>query len=73
MTRTIISLAEDDKSWLEQKAKEQGVAMTHVVREAIRRLRAEESVSFHKILKETKGSWRNGDGLAWQQKIRKEW
>ena len=73
MTRTIISLDPKDKVWLEQKAKEQGVAMAHLVREAIGRMRTEEEASFEKLLKETRGIWRKGDGLAWQRKLRKEW
>ncbi len=73
MTRTIISLETEDKTWLEHQAKKQGVAMAQLVRQAIRRMRDEESVSFHRILKESKGTWRKGDGLAWQKKVRKEW
>lgn len=47
--------------------------MTQVVREAIRRLRQQEELSFEELLGRTSGLWRKGDGLAYQQRVRKEW
>ena len=73
MTRTIISLDAQDKAWLDRKARKDGVAMTQVVREAVRRMRQQEETSFEKLLNDTRGLWRKGDGLAWQRKLRKEW
>jgi len=73
MTRTIISLAEQDKAWLERRAAAEGVPMTAVVREAIRRLRQQEELSFEELLRRTSGLWRKGDGLAYQRRVRKEW
>lgn len=73
MTRTIISLDPGEKAWLERKAREQGVSMSALVREAIRRLRKQEDVSFDKLLKQTSGLWRKGDGLAYQRRLREEW
>jgi hypothetical protein len=77
VVRTIISLAETDKRWLDQRAKQQGVPMTAVIREAVELLRFRDSVErrrqFDAVLKRTAGIWKNGDGLAWQRKMRAEW
>jgi len=47
--------------------------MTRLVREAIRRMRQQEDVSFEELLKQTSGLWHKGDGLAYQRRLRKEW
>ena len=73
MTRTIISLDPKDKTWLERRARQEGVAMTQVVREAIHQMRRQEEASLDDLLQQTRGIWRKGDGLAWQRKLRKEW
>ena len=77
VVRTIISLPEADKRWLDQRAKKQGVPMTAVIREAVELLRFRDSVErrreFEDVLKRTSGIWTNGDGLAWQRKMRAEW
>jgi len=73
MTRTIISLEEQDKSWLERKAREAGVPMAEVVRQAIRRMQQADDQSFDQLLESTKGVWRKGDGLRYQRKLREEW
>ena len=73
MTRTIISLDPQDKKWLSHKAQRDGVPMTQLVREAIRRMRQQEEVVFEDLLKQTSGLWRKGDGLAYQRRLRKEW
>jgi predicted nucleic acid-binding protein len=38
MVRTVVSLDERDKKWLDRKAREKGVTMTTLVRQAIREL-----------------------------------
>ena len=73
MIRTIISLEPDDKEWLARKAEAEGVPMTKLIRAAIRRMRLQEDVSFEKLLKQTSGLWRKGDGLADQRRVRREW
>jgi hypothetical protein len=73
MTRTIISLDAQDKDWLDRRAAAEGVPMTQVVREAIRRLRQQEDLSFEELLGRTSGLWPKGDGLAYQRRVRKEW
>ena len=73
MIRTLISLGEQDKSWLDRTAKKTGLSMAELVREAIRRMRHQEEVAFEKLLQETSGLWPEGDGLEYQQRIRQEW
>ena len=76
MTRTLISLDADDKAWLDRKAREERVPMTRLVQRAIKQLRkqAEENPSgFTRLLRETAGTWKAGDGLAYQRTLRTEW
>jgi hypothetical protein len=76
MVRTVISLDDEDKAWLDRKAKEDNVAMTEVIRRAVRRLREESTPknrSLDELLRQTRGLWKKGDGLAYQRKLRSEW
>lgn len=76
MVRTVISLEDDDKRWLDRMAAEEGVSMTEIVRRAVRLLRARTPTaprSPDELLEATRGLWKAGDGLAWQQKLRREW
>ena len=73
MIRTIISLDPKDKSWLDRKAGEAGLSMAELVREAIRRMRRDEDQSFDRVLRQTSGLWRKGNGLAYQRRLRREW
>ncbi|MEP7354648.1 MAG: CopG family transcriptional regulator [Acidobacteriota bacterium] len=73
MTRMILSLEEQDKAWLERQAKSLNVSMAEVVRVAVRRMRDAEDKSMAEVLKATRGIWKNGDGLKYQQKLRSEW
>lgn len=77
MVRTVVSLDERDKKWLDRKAREQGVTMTTLVRQAIRDLRMRRGVvksgepAFDEILRMTKGTWRKGDAAAWVRRLRR--
>lgn len=74
MVRTVISLDPEDKAWLDRKAKEEGTTMTEVVRRAVRRLRAaEERPSLEELLRRSRGTWKHGDALEYQIRIRDEW
>ena len=73
MVRTIVSLDDDDKAWLDRAARSQRVPMTKLVRHAIRRLRQEQEAApqgFERLLRETAGTWKAGDGLAYQRLLR---
>ena len=77
MVRTLISISAQDKRWLEEHAKNKGLPMAEVVRDAVRWYKASHSArrqkEVHEILRKTAGIWQNGDGLAWQKKLRSEW
>lgn len=77
MVRTVISLDPELKAWLDKKAKESGKPMTAVVREALAEYRADQTArsrpSRPELLERTRGIWKQGDGLAWQRKLRDEW
>jgi hypothetical protein len=78
MVRTVISLDESDKKWLDRKAREEGVTMTTLVRRAIRELRMRPGAAtsaeptFDEILKMTEGTWTKGDAAAWVRKMRED-
>lgn len=74
MVRTVISLEPADKTWLDRKAREEGVSMTELVRRAIRRLRADERTpSLSELLERSRGTWQGADGLEHQQRLRGAW
>jgi hypothetical protein len=76
MKRTVISLEDRDKEWLDAAAAREGTAATELVRRAVKLLREREPVlqqPFGEVLRRTRGLWRGGDGLAYQGKLRDEW
>jgi len=62
-----ISIEDDDRQWIERRAREAGTSMAEIVRRAIRQARQAE------LLASTKGLWRHGDGLDYQRRVRREW
>jgi hypothetical protein len=76
MVRTVISLEKDDKDWLDERAAEEGVPMTELIRRAVRLLREHSQLQrpeWDDLLKRTSGVWRHGDGLEYQERVRGEW
>jgi hypothetical protein len=76
MIRTVISLDEESKEWLDQQAKEEKISTAELIRTAVRRYRDEkkrESLPMSDLLKQTSGMWKAGDGLTYQRRLRKEW
>jgi len=76
MKRTVISLEERDKAWLDEAAAREGTAATELVRRAVRLLRERESLGqqpFAEVLRRTSGLWRGADGLSYQMGLRDEW
>lgn len=47
--------------------------MSELVRQAVRRMRRQEEASFEKLLDETSGLWKEGDGLDFQRRARAQW
>jgi hypothetical protein len=75
MVRTVVSLDEDDKRWLDNEAAREGVPMTEVIRRAVRRLRSEHerTADFDRLLAATRGIGSGEDGLEVQRRLRGEW
>ena len=79
MVRTVISLEENDKAWLDRKAREQGVTMTELVRQAIRHFRMKggknrtdknAQPTFEEIMERVSGTWTQGDAAEYVRKMR---
>jgi hypothetical protein len=73
MTRTVVSIDDDIKAWIDAKAAQEGVPMTELVRRALKQYREHEDQSVDSLLSETSGIWTAGDGLEYQQSLRDEW
>ena len=78
MIRTLISLEEEDKRWLDRKAKEDGMTMAQLVRIAVSRYREQcereaTAPSLEELLRRTSGLRNGGDGLEEQVRLRDEW
>jgi Arc/MetJ-type ribon-helix-helix transcriptional regulator len=75
MVRTVISLDEEDKRWLDEKASSEGIPMTEVIRRAVRHLRSTEMAAgvFDELLQATSGIGSGEDGLKVQRRLRNEW
>ena len=69
----ILSLEDQDKSWLERKARQEGVSMAEIVRLAVRSMKQAEEESLDQLLAATRGVWRKGDGLRYQRAVRRDW
>jgi len=73
-TRTIITLPEETKAWLESYSKINGISMAEAIRKGIICLRKEEDKStYRSLMRKTKGIWSKGDGLKYQNQIRDDW
>lgn len=77
MPRTIISIDQDEKTWLDRQAKREEVAMTEIVRRALRCYREQKEIEtepdFAQLLRQTHGIWEAGDALDYQRRLRGEW
>jgi len=77
MPKTLISLDANDKAWLDREARRRKIPMTELVRQAVRHHRQREESrgrpALLDALANTSGLWRQGDGLAWQKRLRSEW
>jgi hypothetical protein len=72
--RTIITLSEEDKRWLESYSSLHRVSVAEAIRQGIRKLKeAELFENYQTIVQNSKGLWKKGDGLDYQKAIRAEW
>ena len=77
MPRTVVSLSLEDKSWLDLRAKTEGVSMTELVRRAVGEYRERYEKGgphqFLELLERTRGCWKQGDGVQYQDALRDAW
>ena len=76
MTRTIISIPEDEKKWLDTYGKRHRISSAEVVRLAVRefrRMKADKSLA--RVLRETAGTWTSvtGETREHVDELRAEW
>jgi len=72
--RTIITLPEEDKLWLESYSKAYRISVAEAIRQGIKRLKESMAEStYSTLVQNTRGVWKKGDGLKYQEKIRSEW
>jgi len=73
-TRTIITISEEDKRWLESYGKARGISLAEAIRKGIKKLREDESSGMYRVMiDKTRGLWKKGDGLTYQRQLREEW
>ncbi len=77
LIRTVISLDDEQKAWLDRQAALRRVSMAALIRQAVSEFQIREqrgsAASFQDVLKQTAGIWQAGDGLEYQERMRKEW
>jgi hypothetical protein len=72
--RLIISLPDEDKSWLEGYSKVHKISVAEAIRQGIGRLKKDQrQKTYEELVKRTRGLWKKGDGLDYQLKMRAEW
>ena len=72
--RTIITLPEEDKAWLEEYGKLHRISMAEGLRLALRLFReSREQSTYQSLVQETQGIRSGGDGLDAQCALRAEW
>ncbi|MEE9431529.1 MAG: hypothetical protein V3V16_10835 [Melioribacteraceae bacterium] len=76
MTRTIISIPEDMKVWLDNYSKTNKKPTAETIREALKEYKVKiENESKIDLLSQTSGLWKekNIDGLEYVKSLRSEW
>ena len=76
MIRTVISLDEESKEWLDRQARAENVSTAEIIRTAVRKYRDEkkrDALPLSELLAQTSGMRKGEDGLVYQRRLRKEW
>jgi len=76
MTRTIISISDEDKAWLDHYSRRHRQSLAATVRQAVELFRSRMSGPVEdSVLDETAGIWRHKavDGLVYTEGLRGEW
>ena len=73
-SRTMITLSDKEKRWITSYTQTHGISMAEAIRRGIACLKASQSkTSYQQTVYDTKGIWKKGDGLKYQQRLRSEW
>ena len=73
-SRTIITLPEEDKKWLQSYSRAHDISLAEAVRQGVQKLKiAEQQELYRSLVDSTKGIWKKGNGLEYQENIRSEW
>ena len=76
MIRTLVSLHEEDKNWLDNYSHLKHSSIAEVIRTAIKQYKENvQSKEEKSIFTDTAGLWKehNEDGLKYVEKLRQEW
>ena len=76
MTRTIISISDEDKAWLDHYSRRHHQSLAETVRQAVGHFRSRMHRPVEdSVLEETAGIWRHKaiDGLTYTESLRGEW
>ena len=77
MSRMVVTLEDSEKLWLAKESKAQHKSIAQIIRDAVKEyrkyLKSKQPESFEELLESTRGTWTEGDPLAYQRKIRSEW
>lgn len=76
MTRTILSLPEDEKKWLESYGRRHRISGAEVIRRAIKEFRhTKPDKDLGTVLRKTAGAWTSvkGDSRDCVDRLRKDW
>jgi hypothetical protein len=72
--RIIISLPDTDKLWLEGYSKIHKISVAEAIRQGIGELKkSQRQQTYQQLVERTRGVWKMGDGLEYQEKVRAEW
>lgn len=72
--RIIITLSNDEKTWIDSYSKANEISVAEAVRQGVAVLRRREGdETYLRLVQKTRGTWRKGDGLPYQLAIRSEW
>ncbi len=76
MVRTLVSLHEEDKNWLDNYSHKKHSSIAEVIRSAIKQYKKTVQTEADKsVFSETAGLWKsqNEDGLKYVERLRQEW
>lgn len=76
MGEPFLQIDPEDAAWLMREARLRGMPIAEFVRLVFRAYREQSTTapvaSIDDLLARTSGTWREGDGLAWQERLRDE-